>query len=434
MNFDFGDSPKAGIFGLSLDTSDLPDISSSRESVGTSFNSAVPTVPDLSTFNDSADNLRGSVMGDHSNFFGSNTPAPPTAAELNEDSGPEDNNLPVPPQPPAHPAPPPPPPQQQKSLPVAPPTPDYSRPPQDFPQTPNNDDASKTNKKVEEEDQQELPLPVKKTLKFHDDVKKDKSKNNSVEDDEEDNDDEHEQYSLLTTKSNYQVLGLNSQIVNIELQPKESVRCEPGVLMHMDPKIENHTTCHGSVSRCMSGEKQFRTTFTNRSSQPLVLGLSPNQPSSKIVPVELDDPLIENKLKCLKGAWLGTMGTSAELSFQFDCRPITCCFGGQGIRQQVIHGSGVVFLVGGGTIMRRVMERHEKVVLDDHCLLAWSGTVGFAGRTAAERCTEWCCNCTGEGLFNFVISGGDKGGVIYIQSMPFPKYKAAVTGGDPKKH
>lgn len=150
--------------------------------------------------------------------------------------------------------------------------------------------------------------------------------------------------------------------------------------------------------------------YSNHSqSESFVIGLTPNTPNSKIIPVDMDDPLIKNKLTCLKGSWLASLG-NADVSFQFDCRPVTCCFGGQGIRQQLVEGQGVVFLVGGGTVMRRVMERHERIVLDDHCLLAWSGTVGFAGRTAAERCRDLLCNFTGEGVFNFVISGGEKGG------------------------
>ena len=66
-----------------------------------------------------------------------------------------------------------------------------------------------------------------------------------------------------------------------------------------------------------------------------------------------------------QGAWLATLG-KAHVSFDVDCRPLTCCFGGTGLRRQVIEGSGTVFLAGGGTILRREMDKHERVVLDDH--------------------------------------------------------------------
>jgi len=38
---------------------------------------------------------------------------------------------------------------------------------------------------------------------------------------------------------------------------------------------------------------------------------------------------------------------------------------------------------------------------------------------------------TSQGLFNFVVSGGDEGGCIYIQSMPFEKFKSGLTGVKP---
>ena len=140
-----------------------------------------------------------------------------------------------------------------------------------------------------------------------------------------------------------------------------------------------------------------------------------------------------------------------------------------------ITGTGVVFLTGGGTILRRVMKKHERVVvrisdhpkcscvcfraqcfdaslhaktlpflspstaiwenffstpikLDDHCLLAWSGSVSFMARGAFDRCCDWCYDGSGEGLFNFVVTGGKHGGTIYLESMCHERLLAAVGG------
>ena len=165
-----------------------------------------------------------------------------------------------------------------------------------------------------------------------------------------------------------------------------------------------------------------------------------------MVPVDLDDEYIGNRLHCLKGAWLATLG-QAHVSFALDCGlPALCGFGNVGVRRQVVEGRGVVFLVGGGTVLRREMDPHERLVLDDHALLAWSGTVGYASRASSSGGTEggsggtadgldrcWrgaccgaCCNWTGEGAFNFVVTGGAKGGVIFIQSMPFKKFRESI--------
>jgi len=163
-----------------------------------------------------------------------------------------------------------------------------------------------------------------------------------------------------------------------------------------------------------------------------------------VVPVDLDDEYIGNRLHCLKGSWMATLG-QAHVSFDLDCGLAALCgFGNVGVRRQIIEGRGVVFLVGGGTVLRREMDPHERLVLEDHALLAWSGTVGYASRASSsggtdgdgknqglDRCWRGACcgacfNWTGEGAFNFVITGGSKGGVIFIQSMPFAKFRKAL--------
>jgi len=230
---------------------------------------------------------------------------------------------------------------------------------------------------------------------------------------------------ISTTKSEYQVVGTNTQIVNVNLVPGDQIRCQPKVLMHMDPKVETHTFCYCSCRRYLSAESQFATDYRNPGSTPVVVGLAVNVPGGKIVPIDLDDPMIAGSLKCRKGAWMATLG-EAEISSSFDFRLATCCCTGQGLSQQTITGRGTVFLVGGGTVMRREIKRHEKIVLDDENLLAWTGTVGYTARSAFERCRDLCCDCSGEGIFNYVIDGGDAGGLIFVHSMPFEKYKEAI--------
>ena len=40
----------------------------------------------------------------------------------------------------------------------------------------------------------------------------------------------------------YVFIGGDAQIINVKLLPGDSVRCEPGVLMHMDPHITPSTS------------------------------------------------------------------------------------------------------------------------------------------------------------------------------------------------
>lgn len=176
----------------------------------------------------------------------------------------------------------------------------------------------------------------------------------------------------------------------------------------------------------MSGEGQFATQFCNDEGTPEIIGLTPNVPSAKVIPVDLSDPLVNGVLRCKRDAWMASLGDT-EITYDTDFRLMTCLFGGLGIsRQKLVGPKATVFLVGGGTIMRRELRKHEKVVIDDHTLLAWTGTINYYSRTAYERCWEWLFG--GEGAFNFAMTGGSEGGVMYLQTMPLEKYRSAIAG------
>ena len=98
----------------------------------------------------------------------------------------------------------------------------------------------------------------------------------------------------------FQVIGTNSQVLNIQLQPRQKVLCEPRVFLHADPGIKPTTKCFWSCARQCSGESQFVTRFRNSGKVAQIVGLCPTQPNSKIVPVDLDDEFVGNRLHCLK--------------------------------------------------------------------------------------------------------------------------------------
>ena len=56
-------------------------------------------------------------------------------------------------------------------------------------------------------------------------------------------------------------------------------------------------------------------------------------------------------------------------------------------------------------------------------MLAWADTVDLTFRRAGSCCTM-CCG--GEGMFNAVLNGQSKGGLVILESMPFKKFKAAI--------
>jgi uncharacterized protein (AIM24 family) len=231
--------------------------------------------------------------------------------------------------------------------------------------------------------------------------------------------------SVSETESTFQILGSTEQVLNIRLtshnDEKFSLLAEPQCLLHATPEITVSSSFDLSCFRAFGGESIVSTRYSTKGSG--IVGLTSKEPG-KIIPVDLKS-LPGSRLHCRRGSWLATLG-NAKVTSKMDCRVLTCCFGGQGLRQQQITGEGTVFLSGGGTILRRTMKKHERLVLDDHCLLAWTGTVEFVSKFASPSCIFWCLDSTGEGSFNFVVSGGREGGVIFIESFSHQRHRAAM--------
>ena len=149
----------------------------------------------------------------------------------------------------------------------------------------------------------------------------------------------------LLISDNFQVLGLNSQVLNVELQPGQAFTTEPGSILHVAPEIRASIRCDSSCARFISGESQCVTILTNIGEEPAILGITPSRPQ-KVVPIDLTELPAPRWLHCRRGSWLASLGNS-KVSAEADCRFLTCCFGGQGIASQSISGEGVVFLTAG---------------------------------------------------------------------------------------
>jgi uncharacterized protein (AIM24 family) len=88
-----------------------------------------------------------------------------------------------------------------------------------------------------------------------------------------------------------------------------------------------------------------------------------------------------------------------------------CCCGGLGLVRQKITGTGTVFLESTGTIVQKVLQAGETVLVDTECVLAFAqsckldlrragGVLGMLGG--------------GEGIFNTTLTGP---GLVIMVSM-----------------
>ena len=165
----------------------------------------------------------------------------------------------------------------------------------------------------------------------------------------------------------YEVLGDDMQVVEIELDPQETVIAEAGVMNWMDSGIEydakmgdgteaNESVLNkvfGAGKRLISGESIFLTHFTNRRNIKRKIAFAAPYPG-KIIALELAD-LRNNTFTCQKDAFLcAAKGTKLDITF--NKRIGTGLFGGEGFILEKITGDGRVFLHAGGTVVKKELE------------------------------------------------------------------------------
>jgi uncharacterized protein (AIM24 family) len=217
-------------------------------------------------------------------------------------------------------------------------------------------------------------------------------------------------------EAKYTITGPNCQILTITLDAGEKIECESGTMMFMSDFINSGMSCAGCRS-FLSGEGCMRSVYSNESEkrEQGYVALTPNYPS-KIIPVDLSK--IGGVLTAQAGSWMAHYN---DVSVSSDCHcGLQCCCGGMGFVTQELKGKGMAFLNAGGTILTRELQANESILVDTQSVVAYSNKVKTSLATTGG-CLSCCCG--GEGMFNTKLTGP---GTVYLQSMPFQKYKLSV--------
>ena len=225
----------------------------------------------------------------------------------------------------------------------------------------------------------------------------------------------------------YVLYGDDMQLVEIELDPSESVVAEAGAMTYMDKNIKMDTIfgdgsgkddnkgfmgkLASAGKRALTGESLFMTSFQNIGHEKAHVAFAAPFPG-KIIPVELKE--FGESLICQKSAFLcAAKGVSIGIHFQKKIG--VGFFGGEGFIMQKLTGDGLVFLHAGGTIIKKELKAGEMLRLDTGCLVAISETVNYDVQFAGDIKSGIF---GGEGLFLATVQGP---GHVWLQSLPFSR-------------
>jgi uncharacterized protein (TIGR00266 family) len=224
----------------------------------------------------------------------------------------------------------------------------------------------------------------------------------------------------------YKIIGQDIQLLEIELDPHETVVAEAGAMIYMEQDIDFETklgdgsggvfdTLFGIGKRMLVGDSVFLTHFTNKGRQKRRVAFAAAYPGA-IVPLNLAD--LGQEVICQKAVFL-TAALGTKLDIAFTKRLGSGFFGGDGFILQRLRGDGMAFIHAGGAVMRKDLN-NETLRLETGCLLAFSGDIDYdISRSGGLRSMLF----GGEGLFLATLKGT---GSVWVQSMPFSRLTESV--------
>ena len=221
----------------------------------------------------------------------------------------------------------------------------------------------------------------------------------------------------------YQIIGDDLQLVEVELDPGEGVQAEVGTMTYMEDGIEMQTGTGGGLlaglKRAVTGESFFITTFTNKGNIKQHVAFAAPYPG-KIVAFDLDT--FNGEVLCQKDSFLcAAQGTNIQVAFTK--RLGAGFFGGEGFILQRLTGNGMVFVHAGGTVIEKDLKPGETLRVDTGCLVAFATTVDYDIKFVGGFTNALF---GGEGLFFALLKGPGK---VYLQSLPFSRLVDRIKRG-----
>ncbi|TGE14906.1 TIGR00266 family protein [Hymenobacter elongatus] len=244
---------------------------------------------------------------------------------------------------------------------------------------------------------------------------------------------------MLSHDVDYRILGSDIQVLEVELDPNETVIAEAGAMVYMEEGIAFETKMgdgsepdqgilgklFSAGTRLMTGESLFMTHFTHRgTTAKSKVAFSAPYPGT-IIPIDLGT--MPNGLIVQKDGFLAA-ARGTKIGIHFNQKFGAGFFGGEGFILEKLTGDGKAFIHAGGTIIEKQLN-NELLRVDTGCVVAFEPNINFSiARAGGLKSMIF----GGEGLLLATLQGT---GRVWLQSMPVKKLIQALapTGGNASK-
>lgn len=222
----------------------------------------------------------------------------------------------------------------------------------------------------------------------------------------------------------YEIIGDDLQMVEVELDPGETVVAEAGAMNYLEDGItfeakfgdgaEPKRGFFGKLvdagKRKLTGESAWMTHFSNEGSGKGRVAFAAPYPG-KIIALNMAE--IGGEVVLQKDAFLcAALGTKITIAFQR--RLGAGLFGGEGFILQKLIGDGMAFAHAGGTVVEKELNG-DTIRVDTGCIVAFQPGVEYDIQRAGGLKSMFF---GGEGFFLATLSGHGK---VWLQSLPFSR-------------
>lgn len=229
---------------------------------------------------------------------------------------------------------------------------------------------------------------------------------------------------MICHEVDYNIIGSDMQIVEVELDPGETVVAEAGAMNYMEDGItfeakmgdgsEAESGIFGKLlgagKRVLTGESIFMTHFTNNGAGKKNVAFAAPYPG-RIIPIDMSK--MNGELLCQKDAFLcAAYGTKVGIAFTQKLG--AGFFGGEGFILQSLKGDGMAFVHAGGTVIKKQLN-NETLRVDTGCIAAFTSGIDYNIERAGGLKSMFF---GGEGLFLATLRGT---GTVLLQSLPFSR-------------
>lgn len=232
----------------------------------------------------------------------------------------------------------------------------------------------------------------------------------------------------------YDIIGSEMQLVEVELDPGETVIAEAGAMTYMEEGIDFQTKMgdgsnpdQGVMSklfsagkRMITGESVFTTHFSNHGHGKRRVAFAAPYPGN-IVALNMSQH--GERIVCQKDAFLcAALGTKIDITF--NRRLGAGLFGGEGFILQELTGDGMAFIQAGGTVIEKQLNG-ETLRVDTGCLVGFTSGIDYDIQRAGNLKSMIF---GGEGLFLATLKGT---GTVWLQSLPFARMADRIIANAP---